>query len=105
MSDHFSAAMLKFPGGDPRLGITLSRRKILGGLAASPVIPVLYSIGSASTALASTVTRSGSVPEASDELVREVERRYNAARHQGVAHPGLLPLRAARIGRDRMGPS
>ena len=84
MSDHFSAAMLKFPGGDPRLGITLSRRKILGGLAASPVIPVLYSIGSASTALTTTVTRSGSVPEASDELVREVERRYNAASHQGV---------------------
>jgi len=45
MSDHFSAAMLKFPGGDPRLGVTLSRRKVLGGLAAIPAIPVLYSIG------------------------------------------------------------
>jgi hypothetical protein len=28
MSDHFSATMLKFPGGDPRLGVTLSRRNI-----------------------------------------------------------------------------
>jgi len=31
--------MLKFPDGDPRLGVTLSRRKVLGGLAASPAIP------------------------------------------------------------------
>ena len=59
-------------------GISLSRRKVLGGLAALPAIPVLYSVGSVSPALASMVTRPGSVPEATDELVRGVERRYNA---------------------------
>jgi hypothetical protein len=74
MSNHFDAALLKFPG----VGGTLSRRRVLGGLAALPAIPVLYSFGSASPALASTVTRPGSVPEATDELVRGVEWRYNA---------------------------
>jgi hypothetical protein len=59
-------------------GISLSRRKVLGGLAALPAIPVLYSVGSVSPALASMVTRPGSVPEATDELVRGVERRHNA---------------------------
>jgi hypothetical protein len=59
-------------------GVSLSRRKVLGGLAALPAIPVLYSVGSVSPALASMVTRPGSVPEATDELVRGVERRHNA---------------------------
>jgi len=59
-------------------GVSLSRRKVLGGLAALPAIPVLYSVGSVSPALASMVTRPGSLPEATDELVRGVERRYNA---------------------------
>jgi hypothetical protein len=59
-------------------GISLSRRKVLGGLAALPAIPVLYSVGSVSPALASMVSRPGSVPEATDELVRGVERRHNA---------------------------
>jgi hypothetical protein len=63
---------------------TLSRRSVLGGLAA---LPVLYSIGSAAPALAATATRPGSVLKASDDLargkatddlVRGVERRYNA---------------------------
>jgi hypothetical protein len=65
-------------GSRARRQRTLSRRRVLGGLAALPAIPVLYSIRSASPALASTVTRPGSVPEATDELVRGVERRYNA---------------------------
>jgi hypothetical protein len=62
----------------------LTRRSVLGGLAA---LPVLYSIGSASPALATTLVRPGSVTkasddlargEASDDLARGVERRYNA---------------------------
>jgi hypothetical protein len=54
---------------------TLSRRGVLGGLAA---VPVLYGIGSATPALAATATRPGSVPKATDDLVRGAERRYNA---------------------------
>jgi hypothetical protein len=61
-------------------GVTLSRRDVLGGLAA---LPVLYDIGSATpapatAALGTTATRPGSVPKATDDLVRGVERRYNA---------------------------
>jgi hypothetical protein len=71
-------------------GATLTRRRILGGLAA---LPAIYGIASASSALAAadpvaTATRPrGSVPNAgdalvrrngSDDLVRGVERRYNA---------------------------
>ena len=59
-------------------GVSLSRRKVLGGLAALPAIPVLYSLGSASPAPALTVTPPGSVPKATDDLIRGVERRYNA---------------------------
>ena len=64
-------------------GVALTRRGMLGGLAAIPAISVLYSIESASSALAApapvaTATRPGSVPDASDGLVRGVERRYNA---------------------------
>ena len=60
---------------------TLSRRGILGGLAALPV--VLYGVGSATpalatTALATTATRPGSGLTATGDLVRGVERRYNA---------------------------
>jgi hypothetical protein len=57
-------------------GGTLSRRGVLGGLAALPV--VLYSVGSAAPALAATATRPGSVPAAPGDLVRGTERRYNA---------------------------
>jgi len=58
----------------------LSRRHFLGGLAA---VPLLYRLGSATTALANATTRPGSapsvgVPKATDDLVRGVERRYNA---------------------------
>ena len=68
-------------------GATLSRRGVLGGLAA---LPVLYTIGSAAPALAApalaaTAKRPVSVPQATDDvskatddLVRGVERRYNA---------------------------
>jgi hypothetical protein len=68
-------------------GATLSRRGVLGGLAA---LPVLYSIGSAASALAAapalaaTATRADSTTKATeglvrgDALVRGVERRYNA---------------------------
>jgi hypothetical protein len=59
-------------------GVTLSRRKVLGGLAVLPAIPVLYNIWSGSRAPGSTVTQPESVPNAIDELVRGVERRYNA---------------------------
>jgi hypothetical protein len=54
---------------------------MLGGLATA--VPVLYGIGSASSALAAparvaTARRPGSAPNASDDLVRGGERRYNA---------------------------
>ena len=56
-------------------GGTLSRRGVLGGLAA---LPVVYGIGSATPALAATATRPGGVPKATNDLLRGVERRYNA---------------------------
>jgi hypothetical protein len=55
---------------------TLSRRGVLGGLAALPV--VLYGAGSATSALAATGARPDSVPTAAPDLVRGTERRYNA---------------------------
>jgi hypothetical protein len=72
-------------------GVSLTRRGMLGGLAAS-AIPVFYGIESASSALAAPApvdraTRPGGVPNASDglvrrngadDLVRGGERRYNA---------------------------
>ena len=57
-------------------GGTLSRRGVLGGLAALPV--VLYGVGSATRALAAPAARPGSVPAAVGDLVRGAERRYNA---------------------------
>jgi hypothetical protein len=71
-------------------GQTLTRRRMLCGAAAA--IPVLYSLESAASALASpvpgaTATRASHVPNAggsvarrkgTDDLVRGVERRYNA---------------------------
>jgi len=57
-------------------GGTLSRRGVLGGLAALPV--VLYGVGSATPALAATATRPGRVLAATSDLVRGAERRYNA---------------------------
>ncbi len=56
-------------------GGALSRRGVLGGLAA---LPVLYGIGSATPALGAKATRPGSARKATDDLVRGVERRYNA---------------------------
>jgi hypothetical protein len=63
-------------------GPTLSRRGLLGGLVA---LPVLYGVGSAAPASAATATRSVSVQnaaadvsKASDDLARGVERRYHA---------------------------
>ena len=58
-------------------GGTLSRRGVLGGLAAVPF--VMYGVGSATPALAAaTATPPGSVPTAAGDLVRGAERRYNA---------------------------
>jgi hypothetical protein len=56
-------------------GGTLSRRGVLGGLAA---LPVLYGVGSASPALAASAVRPGSVPTVGGDLIRGAERRYNA---------------------------
>jgi hypothetical protein len=56
-------------------GGTLGRRKVLGGLAA---LPVMYSIGSATPAVAVSAVRQRSAPTAADDLVRGSERRYNA---------------------------
>jgi hypothetical protein len=63
------------------VGGTLSRRGILGGLAA---LPVVLCVGSATPALATTAsvattaTRPGSGLTATGDLVRGAERRYNA---------------------------
>jgi hypothetical protein len=57
-------------------GGALSRRGVLGGLAALPV--VVYGVGSATPAVAATATRAGSVSTAAGDLVRGAERRYNA---------------------------
>lgn len=66
-------------------GEGLSRRRVLGGLAA---LPVLYGIGSAAPALAAAAIKpdsvasgtisKGGISKATDDLVRGVERRYNA---------------------------
>ncbi len=56
-------------------GATPGRRGVLGGLAA---LPVLYSVGSATSALAATATRPRSVPTVAGDLMRGQERRYNA---------------------------
>jgi len=59
-----------FRGKQERSGDgTVSRRSVLGGLA---VLPVLAGIGSAAPALAATAA-----PNATDDLVRAAERRYN----------------------------
>jgi hypothetical protein len=64
-------------------GGTLSRRKVLGGLAVLPAVPVLYCVESASPAAAASVlhtttTRPGRATKGTDDPVRGVERRYNA---------------------------
>jgi hypothetical protein len=56
-------------------GGTLGRRGLLGGLAA---LPVLYGVGSATSAMAATAVRPGGAPAAAGNLVRGTERRYNA---------------------------
>jgi hypothetical protein len=72
--------------GDGMLG----RRNVLGGLAGGlAALPVLYSAGSATPALAASAVRPGSapaasagrprsVPAAAGDLMRGAERRYNA---------------------------
>jgi hypothetical protein len=61
-------------------GVVLSRRGVLGGLAALPVLCGIGSAGPAlaTPALAATATEPGRVPTATDDLVRGDERRYNA---------------------------
>jgi hypothetical protein len=56
-------------------GGTLSRRGVLGGLAA---LPVLYGAGSAARAAAGPAARPGTAGAAAGDLVRGAERRYNA---------------------------
>ena len=56
-------------------GGTLGRRGVLGGLAA---LPVLYGVGSATSAVAATAVWPGDAPAAAGDLVRGTERRYNA---------------------------
>ncbi|MEV4450631.1 hypothetical protein [Streptomyces mirabilis] len=62
-------------GADVTEGGTLGRRGVLGGLAA---LPVLYGIGSATSAVAATAARPDSLPKATGDLVRGTERRYHA---------------------------
>jgi hypothetical protein len=61
--------------GDGAGSGTPGRRSVLGGLAA---LPVLYSVASASPALAETALRPDTVPAAANDLVCGAERRYNA---------------------------
>jgi hypothetical protein len=72
---------MRKPTADGGGGGTLSRRRVLGGLAA---IPVLTGIGLATPAVAATAPPSsatagqpGSDPELAGDLARGVERRYN----------------------------
>jgi hypothetical protein len=67
-------------------GGTLSRRSVLGGgLGGLAALPVLYSVGSATPALAASAVRPRSVPTpagdlvptSASDLVRGAERRYN----------------------------
>ena len=65
---------------DGDAGGTVSRRAVLGGIAA---IPVLYGIAAVRPTAAATATKPDSaaprdVAKATDDLVRGVERRYNA---------------------------
>ncbi|MEY9895767.1 hypothetical protein ABIA31_009457 [Catenulispora sp. MAP5-51] len=53
----------------------LGRRGLLGGLAA---LPVLYSIGSATSAAAAAAPQPGSIPKTAGDLLRGAERRYHA---------------------------
>jgi hypothetical protein len=64
------------PADGTGTGGTPARRSILGGLAA---LPVLYTVASATPALASSAARPASVTTAADgDLVTGQERRYNA---------------------------
>jgi len=57
-------------------GGSLSRRSILGGVAA---LPVLYGVGSTATpAVAATAVRRGGAPGGTGDLERGMEWRYNA---------------------------
>jgi len=56
-------------------GSTPARRRVLGGLAA---LPVLYTVASATPASAESAGRPGKVPTNTDDLVLGQERRYNA---------------------------
>jgi hypothetical protein len=58
-------------------GPALTRRGMLGGLAAIPAASVLYGIRSPSSALAAP-TRAARAARPGGDLVRGVERRYNA---------------------------
>jgi hypothetical protein len=67
-------------------GVTLGRRHVLGGvLGGLAALPVLYSVGSATPALAASAVRargiptpvSDRVPTTASDLVRGAERRYN----------------------------
>jgi len=73
--EHAEADRADGVGADGVGAGTLGRRSVLGGLAA---FPALYSIGSATPALAATAAQPGSVPKATDDLARGVERRYHA---------------------------
>jgi hypothetical protein len=76
--EHAEAERADGPGGG-----TLGRRSVLGGLAA---LPVVYSVGSANPALPASAVQPRSVPAragdlvpaAASDLMRGVERRYNA---------------------------
>jgi hypothetical protein len=56
-------------------GAAPGRRGVLGGLAA---LPVLFSVGSATPALADSAARPGSAPAAAGDVARGKERRYQA---------------------------
>jgi hypothetical protein len=70
---------------------TLGRRSVLGGLAAIPVLSSL--VGSAALASAPAAAEPGSVPAAAGDLVRGVERHYNAP----LLAPGTLLVLPAGI--------
>jgi hypothetical protein len=75
-------------------GGTLGRRNVLGGLAA---LPVLYSVGSATPALAASAVRPGSVPAAAGDLMRGAERPP-ATPHRGLHGDAQQPRQLPGLG-------
>jgi hypothetical protein len=75
-------------------GGTLSRRGVLGGLAALPV--VLYGVGSATPALAGTATRPGNVLAATNGLAGPGQRCMSCVTSKSRVQTGAVAVQLTR---------